>query len=255
VREEQILFYNAGQRINGVLHLPEQPVPAPGVVLLHGFFGSHIEVHRLMVTAARTLAASGLVALRISFRGLGDSEGDTCEMTVAGEISDAQAALSFLEQRPEVDPAHLGALGISLGGCVAACLAGVDARVQALVLWAPTALLHLGQAGSVMPPDIWPQIEAHGWADRRGNRVGRAFYEGLPDVRPLEKARGYHGPALIIHGTADSTVTREDCDAYLAHLGGSRAYVGVEGADHEFSSWPWTTQLVETSARWLAKHL
>ena len=54
----------------------------------------------------------------------------------------ARRGLTFLEQQPEVDPAHLGVTGHSMGGKITVDVAGIDKRVKAAV---PSC----GGAGSV----------------------------------------------------------------------------------------------------------
>ena len=45
----------------------------------------------------------------------------------------ARRGLTFLEQQPEVDPAHLGVTGHSMGGKITGDVAGIDKRVKAAV--------------------------------------------------------------------------------------------------------------------------
>jgi hypothetical protein len=254
-REEQVRFQVEGQWLYGMLHLPEATRRVPGIIMVHGFTGQRIEAHRLFVRAARTLAAAGIAALRFDCRGSGESEGEFVDMTVSGEIADARAALGFLAARPEVDPERLGVLGLSLGGAVAACLAGSDPRVKALALWTPVAYL-MGLAGpGVIPPGAEQQLATLGWVDLGGNRVGRAFVEELPSIRPLEAVQGYCGPALLVYGTCDQALSPEHTQGYLQALPGPTEYVTIEGADHVFSSYPWETQAIEATVRWLTAAL
>ena len=60
-------------------------------------------------------------------------------MTVSGEIADAIRVLDFLEEHEAVDAQRLGVLGLSMGGAVAASVAGKDTRVKSLALWAAVA--------------------------------------------------------------------------------------------------------------------
>jgi len=48
-------------------------------------------------------------------------------------VLSARRGLTFLEQQPEVDPAHLGVTGHSMGGKLTVDVAGIDPRVQAAV--------------------------------------------------------------------------------------------------------------------------
>ena len=97
----------------------------------------------MFVKAARDFARNGLAALRFDFRGIGDSEGHFVDMTTAGEISDAIAALDFLSVQSEMSEERMGLLGLSYGAIVAACTVDLDARVKALVLWSAASLSNI----------------------------------------------------------------------------------------------------------------
>ncbi len=142
-RQEPVVFENAGQRLFGMFHIPEPPhaPPFPAVVMLHGFAGHKIEPHRLFVKAARRFAAEGILALRFDFRGCGESDGDSEDLSIEGEIGDAKAALALVRGRGDVRRECVGLLGMSLGGSIAACVAGAErGAVRCLVLWAAVAL-------------------------------------------------------------------------------------------------------------------
>lgn len=251
-REEQVRFQNEGQWLYGMLHLPEGAGQAPGIIMVHGFTGQRIEAHRLFVRAARAMAAAGIAVLRFDCRGSGESEGEFVDMTISGEIADARTALDWLAARPEVDAGRLGVLGLSLGGCVAACLAGSDPRVKALALWAPAAYMPIAGNAALGSPDAAEQMASQGWVDLGGNRLGRAFVLDLPNIQPLAAARRYRGPALVVYGTCDQSLAPDHPRAYLEALPGPTEYVAIEGADHVFSSYAWETQAIEATVRWLA---
>ena len=50
------------------------------------------------------------------------------------EVADFRAAVSFLQGEPGVDPDRIGIWGSSNGGGVVMAVAGVDARVKAVVV-------------------------------------------------------------------------------------------------------------------------
>ena len=246
--ESPVSFPSGGADIIGVLHLPEAS-PAPGLIMCHGFTGHKAETHRLFVAAARDFCRHGLAVLRFDFRGSGDSAGEFREMTVSREIADAAAELDFLSARAEVDSERLGVLGLSLGGCVAACLAGRDARVGALVLW--SAVAHLERLFERLLPEFGeaPVLDYQGWG------LGRAFLEELPQIQPLETVTGFAGPGLVVHGTRDESVPPSDGKDYHKVLGDRCRLHLVQGADHTFSSLAWQEEAASVSRDFLVQAL
>lgn len=242
--EVQISFASQGETVFGVLHLPDKP-RSPGLLMCHGFTGHKAEAHRLFVNAARDLCEHGIAALRFDFHGSGDSAGEFRDMTISGEIADAGAAMDYLVSRPEVDVDRVGVLGLSLGGCVAACLAGRDKRVKALVLWAATA--HPERIQERLAPDFGSAevLDFSGWG------LGRGFVEDAPNVRPLADAARYRGPALIVHGEKDQAVPLSDARDYEEALTGPKTVKVIAGSDHVFSSLPWKSEAIAASREFL----
>lgn len=64
---------------------------------------------------ARFLARHGYGVLLFDRRGEGDSEGEPNALGWEGD-KDLEAAIAFLKQRPDVDPARIGGIGRSVGG-------------------------------------------------------------------------------------------------------------------------------------------
>jgi dienelactone hydrolase len=67
------------------------------------------------VEHARMLARHGYGVLLLDMRGQGESEGDPNSFGWGSE-KDLDAAIAFLEQRPDVDDGRIGGLGLSVGG-------------------------------------------------------------------------------------------------------------------------------------------
>lgn len=252
--EKPISFENHGQRLYGMLHLPEREGPAPAVALLHGFGGHRSESHFIFTKQARHLAQHGIAALRFDFRGSGESEGDFSEMTIEGEISDAVQALIFLAAQPEIDDTRLAVLGLSLGGCVAACLAGRDPRVKVLVLWsAPAQLLQVMATEAAARSDsLTPMGEGF---DVGGLQVGPGFVNDVLTLQPLDKLRRFSGAALVVQGTDDKHVPLENANLYFNALPGPKQLKIMEGADHTFSSIAWEREVIAATTDWLEQHL
>ncbi len=246
--EIQVTFASGGEDVFGVLHLPSG-APAPAIIMCHGFTGSRSEAHRLFVAAARDFAAHGLGVLRFDFRGSGDSAGDFSQMTISREIEDAAAALDYVVSRPEVDASRVGVLGLSLGGCVAACLAGRDPRAKALALWAATAhpeKISERLAAEFAANDV---VDMHGWG------LGRAFADDAVSIKPLEEAARYVGPSLVVHGGEDQTVPPADAASYRVALGGRCRVHIVKDADHVFSSLAYKAEAIRITRDFLVETL
>jgi hypothetical protein len=248
-----------GGNLAASFHLPAAPRPAPAALLLHGFTGHRGEAHFLFVHTARALAAAGIAALRVDFRGSGESDGAFSDMTVETEIADADAALDWLRARPEVDPARVSVLGLSMGGAVAACLSGRDGaagreRVAALVLWAAVAhfdgLRRRAEAEDGGPPRL-----PDGTVDIGGIALGSAFGQVLEALRPGEEVVGFQGPALIVHGTEDQAVALSHAEEFAGLLGERARTHIIQGADHVFSSVPWQAEAIGATRDFLLEAL
>jgi uncharacterized protein len=255
--EKQIHFTVEGQRLYGMLHLPEGRGPFPALALFHGFTGQRIEPHRLFVKTARKLVGEGFEVLRFDFRGSGESQGDFKDMTISGEIQDAHASLDFLKSQPEVNSDRIGVLGLSMGGFVASHVASQNPLVKVLVLWAAGA----------RPPRFFPNyvhlagknceqwLKKDEW-DFGGNVLGTAFLKDLKNVENLlPKLLRFKGKALVVHGELDATVPVSEAEVYRRILG-RRAVVHIlKDADHTFNRRQWEEEVIGKTVKWLKQKL
>lgn len=255
---EMLWIDTAGGYLAASFHLPQGQRPVPAVLMCHGFTGHRAEAHFLFVHTARALAEAGIGALRFDCRGSGESEGKFSDMTIETEIADADAALDYLRSRPEVDPARVAVLGLSMGGCVAACLAGRDAaagkgRLAALVLWA--AVGHLNGLRDRGKRDKGRPRLPDGSVDLGGIALGPKFSEVAGQIEPLEEVAAFSGPALIVHGTEDGAVPVSHAADYGEVLGDEATVHTIEGSDHVFSSLPWQADAIATTRDFLVRAL
>jgi dienelactone hydrolase len=130
-----------GGRATGTLHVPPDSLRGPGgrfagMVVLHGAPGDA----KGMGFAAEPLARAGAVELTIDAPFARRDPGKPLAFTpqdsadVVQYIVDLRRAVDALAARPDVDPARLGALGVSYGGTMGALLAGVERRLRAYAL-------------------------------------------------------------------------------------------------------------------------
>ena len=119
-------------RIDTTTYLPTQ-VPAPAVLLAHGFGGDKNSV----ADDARELARKGFVVMTWSARGFGRSTGKIALNAPDAEVADASRLIDHLVASHQVttdatgDP-KVAVTGASYGGALSLLLAGTDKRVDAI---------------------------------------------------------------------------------------------------------------------------
>ena len=124
----------------GTLTTPQGAGPWPAVVLVSGS-GPHdrderMVGHRPFLVLSDYLTRRGIAVLRYDDRGTARSSGSFATSTTADFTDDAEAAVRFLAQRPEVDRAHIGIAGHSEGGAIAPIVASRSKDVAFIVLMA-----------------------------------------------------------------------------------------------------------------------
>ena len=144
-KEEEITFRNAqaGVSLSGTLTVPRGTGPFPAAILLAGSGPLDRDeadsAHRPFLVLADHLTRQGVAVLRYDKRGIGKSSGNYDEATTADFASDAEAALSFLSVRKDIDGKRIGLIGHSEGGVIAPMIASHSDRVAWIVLLAGPA--------------------------------------------------------------------------------------------------------------------
>jgi pimeloyl-ACP methyl ester carboxylesterase len=145
-KDEEISFPNERAKITlaGTLTLPRGPGPFPAAVLLSGSGpqdrDESIVGHRPFLVLADHLTRKGVAVLRFDKRGIGKSIGDYTNATTEDFATDAEAALSYLKTRKEIDPKRTGLIGHNEGGLIAPLVASRSGGVAWIVLLAGPGL-------------------------------------------------------------------------------------------------------------------
>jgi uncharacterized protein len=138
---EEIRFHSHGAALAGTLSLPDGASagsPVPGVVQGPGWLG--LRDAKLYAPYHEALLSAGIAVFAFDYRGFGDSEGDATYLDPMGQVADWRNATTYLESRPEIDPARIGAFGSgATGGGNAVMAAGLDDRIKATVSQVPIA--------------------------------------------------------------------------------------------------------------------
>lgn len=189
---------------------------------------------------AEVLAAHGYGALMVDPRGQGRSGGRAMDIGWYGD-RDVSAAVTFLQRQPDVDPARVGVLGLSMGGEEAIGAAAADAHVRAVVAEGATMRTAADKAGWAPGGALSRSVS------RFGGDVTDAITGLLSGVRrPIALhtaiARAPQAHFLLI--TAGKVADERRAAAYFRSAAPNRVQVwDVRGATH-------THGLRTSPARW-----
>jgi alpha/beta superfamily hydrolase len=154
----------------------------------------------LTVTLAKSLAASGMMALRFNFRGVGKSQGQQTDGRL--EPLDLAGALEAAMAQPGANPAKLCVIGQGFGAYIALLYTPFDLRVRTLV----AISLPLFRAASGFPrPFDRPKLFVTGEFDEICPLYKlEPFVEQLPGPKGIKVItgarhlmRGYEEPAVV----------------------------------------------------------
>jgi dienelactone hydrolase len=210
---------------------PGKRVPA-ALVLHHlgGDFG-------VEATIAEFLARSGIAAMEVEYpyygprrpkdrrdvpKGLIQADADGAIASMRQAVADIRRAADWLAARPEVDPARLGCVGVSLGGILGSLAAGVDPRLR---------LNTLVIAGADLPTILFHESDETERARAILKEKGvtqEALAAALRPIEPLRFAGRIYTPGLLmLNAKRDEIVPREATDA-LWQAAGHPAIVWYE---------------------------
>ena len=138
MKVEAVTFHHRGVALAGTLKLPDMEQPVPAVVQGPGWLG--LRGAKLYEPYHDALLAAGIAVLVFDYRGFGESGGDATYLDPMGQVEDWIAANTYLQTRPEIDGARIGAFGSGgTGGGNAVVAAALDERIKAVVSQVPIA--------------------------------------------------------------------------------------------------------------------
>jgi len=260
------------------LRAPAEQDPKAAVVVCHGFKG--FREWGFFPHACEALAAEGFAVLILDFahNGIGDEPGEFTRLdlfaknTYSRELSDLARVRAWLsDESPlasQLDGRPTGILAHSRGSVPAIVATAEDPTVQALVIWnGVSRALRFTQRQL----DSW---EADGRLEftnaRTGQRMGidYDFVVDAMEQRERFDLRSQLGRSeaalLLIAGTADMAVDREEAEELFAARGESERtrLEWIENATHTFGavhpfaeSTPELDQALELTAGWFQTHL
>jgi dienelactone hydrolase len=205
-----------GMRTPAIVYFPkERKGPAPALIVVNGHGGDKYSWYAMY--SGILYARAGAIVLTFDPTGEGERNLDRLSGTrdhdhldpvdaswhaelakrQAGLIvGDVMQAVSYLLQRPEVDPKRIGAMGYSMGSMITALTGAVDPRLRACVV--------AGGGGFGIPNPAIPETKAGGSKPSCIQGIpyrGLAFLKDPPAViYALNAARG---ATLVVNGELD----------------------------------------------------
>ena len=209
------------------------------VAIGHGVTGN--KDRPLVVALAEGLAAAGVSALRFSFAGNGDSEGDFRDATITKEVGDLGAVLDAIEAAGKT----AFYAGHSMGGAVGVTRTSSDDRIKALISLAGMVDVkkfsdtEFGDGGDCM------------WEDE-DCPLSDTFLNDMASIGTVvELGAKISVPWLLIHGTEDDVVLIEDTHNIFEKANDPKQKLVIDGCDHVFSEPEHMKQMVEGAVSWV----
>ena len=235
MKVEKVTFKSEGQKMSGVLHLPDKKNP-PCVIASHGLLSS--KDSEKYITLGERMAGEGMAMLRFDFRGIGESEGSEEDNTISKKIADLSAAVDFIRSYSGLGN-RVGLIGSSLGGFLSLIKASGDKEIRAVVIWATP--FHLDDLGS----------KKHGEDTPLPPKV---FFEDLPKHR-LVPVINKVAHCLVIHGEEDELVPLDQALGIFRNLSAPKELHVIGGADHRLTHPAHRLRAVELTVEWFKKYL
>lgn len=143
-KQEEVTFPNtkAGNILAGTLTTPSNGKASKIVVLITGSGPQNRDEelqgmnHRPFLVLSDWLTRNGIAVLRYDDRGVGRSTGNFNNATTADFADDAEAAVAYIQSRPDLNKLAIGLVGHSEGGMIAPMVAARNNAVKFMCLLA-----------------------------------------------------------------------------------------------------------------------
>ena len=213
-----------GENLDYAFH-PGAPGSKEIVVIGHGVTGH--KDRPFLVALAEGLAAAGINAIRHSWSGNGDSEGQFADSNITKEVADLGAILTALE----AEGYKIAYAGHSMGGAVGVRRAAIDPRIKYLISLA--AIVHTKEFAESAFGDLEPGVGL--MFDKPGLVLPAAYMADLRGIETvLDQTSRVSVPWLLVHGTADDLVPIQHSHDAFSHAVCPKELIELPGADHIF---------------------
>lgn len=197
------------------------------VIIGHGVTGN--KDRPWAVSLAEALEKEGFNALRFSFSGNGESEGDFEKSTISKEVKDLKAVVNSAEDEGYHRICYIGH---SMGAAVGVISAVKDERIALLV-----SLSGMVHTRKFLEREFGDQKPGKGYMwDDKDCPLSVEFAEDMKKIdNVLDKTEKIEVPWLIVHGDADDVVPVEEGKEIFAAAYEPKDLVIIPKADHVYS--------------------
>lgn len=241
--EKEVAYNSQGIKLRGIFHVAQRR-QVGNVLLVHGIINDKDEDGNF-IQLARILNSKGYNVFRFDFRGHGDSEGKSENVTIVGELADLENSIAEFGRLIGNGGKYI--IIASSFGAVSSVLyaSSHEERLEKMVLWNPVLDFEKTFLKAETP---WGRtfFNEKGYAElaKKGYisvpqtdfRFGKDLVEEFKQIKPYRLLAKLGIPVLTIHGTEDTAVPYSvsekygkpnDCSKFLSHES-DHSFVGIE---------------------------
>lgn len=234
----KIFFKNkSGLKLCGIWHFPKNKTDK-AIILAHGLTVDK-EEQGIFEPLSNRLQENGYSVFRFDFRGHGESEGNSIDLRVDGEIEDLESTINYVKVEGY---SEFGLLGASFGGGIVPLLSqNILNQISAICLWNPSLNYHHILLDPIVPhyipfKKIWEKdLREKGYTEmgRVKVKIGKKLFDEMKILKPYEALKKIIMPTIIVHSIKDTYVPYEDSKEYVKFLENGEL-ITIENLGHGF---------------------
>lgn len=233
MKEEKVEFENKGEKIIGLLTLPDLKTNNL-VLLVHGFTGNMNGPADLYKRLAHKLIENGFAVYRFNFRFTSENFENYHKMTIAGEVDDLKLMIREFSKKYE----KIGIVGESLGGAIS--ILSYSSKVKCLALFYPAIFFEENIRNRWSSDEQIREMNEKGvlpWVRSSGQKlyVSKEFIQETNKMAIFPEVPKIKCPVLFIHGNVDKTVSFTESERAFKIANEPKRIEIIEGAEHGFN--------------------
>jgi len=214
----------------------------PAMLVMHGFVGCKEGDNDMHSRISRALNEQGIVTMQFDFCSCGENESSKSEYNISRLLEEALCAYNFLSKLSIVDNNHIGLVGHSLGGRLAAMM--VDKVKVSTLITLNGAHGNKYKAPWWLKEDLYRMEEEckfngkTNFIDSTGKELElyQEFFTALEQSDPITPMSKFKGKLLVLYGNEDPTVDPRVSMEFYSNAGTKNKTIKcIEGSNHTFN--------------------